>query len=109
MNAVEALNVAFKSDPNAIRALMINRVPCNKFLADDQFVQVDEDRNLHGEHFSVGAIGLVNAVLAAHGLPLVAGMWEKHEDESQPKKFVGFCEIRPMNNVLDGTQNIALR
>jgi hypothetical protein len=25
-------------------------------------------------------------------LPLVAGMWEKHEDESQPNKFVGFCE-----------------
>lgn len=90
MTAAEALNIAFQSDPDAIRALMINRVPCNRMLADDQFVQVDEDKNMHGEHFSVGAIGLVNAALAAHGLPLVAGKWEMNEEG--PSKLVGFCE-----------------
>lgn len=83
------LNAAFAADPDAIRSLMVNRVPCNKVLAEDPFVQVDEDKQLHGEHFSVGAIGLVNAVLAANELPLVAGMWEMNE--SGPNKFVGFC------------------
>ncbi len=93
MTAVEALNLAFHEDPGAIRALMVNRVPCNRFLADDHFVQVDRDVNLDGEQFSVGAIGLVNAALAAHGLPLVASKWEMNEDG--PNKFVGFCEYVP--------------
>jgi hypothetical protein len=90
MTAAEVLNAAFVADPAAIRALTINRVPCNRMLADDQFVQVDEDKNMCGEHFSVGAIGLINAVLAAHGLPLVAVKWEIYEKE--PNKFVGFSE-----------------
>lgn len=90
MNAAEALQMAFDRDPDAIRSLMVNRVPCNKLLADDPFVQVDVDQNMNGEHFTVGVIGLVNAALAAHGLPIVAGKWEMNEDA--PNKFVGFCE-----------------
>jgi hypothetical protein len=90
MNAAEALNRAFEADPDAIRALMTNRVPCNMRLADDPFVQVGEGTGLHGQYFIVGALGLVNAVLAAHGLPLVAGKWEMNEPGND--EFVGFCE-----------------
>lgn len=96
---VEILNAAFNSDPGAIRSLMLNRVPCNRMLADDKFVQVYEDRNMHGEHFSVGAIGLINAVLAANGLPLVAGKWEFSTDK--PNKFVGFCEYTKNTNEVE--------
>lgn len=95
---VEALQMAFTSDPNAIRALVCNRMPCNQMLADDPFVPVDKDLNLDGDHFCVGALGLVNAVLAANGLPLVATKWEHHEDG--PNKFIGFCEyVIPQKDV----------
>lgn len=90
--SVDILNAAFLADPNAIRALIINRVPCNKAIADDPFVVVHEDRNLIGEHFNVGALGLINAVLKAHNLPLVAVMRKTDEDVNEPNKMIGFCE-----------------
>jgi hypothetical protein len=92
MNAVEALNMAFKVDPNAIHSLMCNRVPCNQFLADDQFVQVDVSPVLPDGNFQVGALGLVNAVLAANGLPLVAAKFSDERDSEGRSKLLGFCE-----------------
>jgi hypothetical protein len=92
MNAVEALNMAFKADPNAIHSLMCNRVPCNQFLADDQFVQVDAPPVLPDGNFQVGALGLVNAVLAANGLPLVAAKFSDEKDSEGRSKLLGFCE-----------------
>lgn len=102
MNAVDALNSAFKADPDAIRALMVNRVPCNRMLADHEFVQVDLDKHLDGEHFNVGAIGLINAVMAAHGLPLVATKWDIREEG--PNTFIGFCNYEV--SVGEGTKGI---
>lgn len=92
MNAVKALNMAFKADPNAIHSLMCNRVPCNQFLADDQFVQVDASPVLPDGNFQVGALGLVNAVLAANGLPLVAAKFSDEKDSEGRAKLLGFCE-----------------
>jgi len=92
MNTIDALNAAFRADPNAIHALMCNRVPCNQFLADDKFVQVDESPVLPDGHFQVGALGLVNAVLAANGLPLVAAKFWDARDAEGRAMLIGFCE-----------------
>lgn len=92
MNAVDVLNLALKADPGAVYALIENRVPCNKFLADDQFVQVGETP-VAGGGFEVGALGLINAVLAAHGLPLVAAVYGGiHEGR---RRILGFTEYEP--------------
>lgn len=85
---VDALNAAFAADPGAMRSLMINRVPCNMGLCNDPYVICEEDRNLAGDHFSVGALGVINGVLAAAGLPLVAAKWDMREDG--PNVFAGF-------------------
>jgi len=90
----EALQRAFIADPGAIRSLMLNRAPCNAALVDHEFVPVERDMCMPGAHFTISAIGLVNAVLAANGLPLVAGMWEDGEKVGCDN-FVGFCECTP--------------
>ena len=95
MDAVEALNVAFTADPNAIHALLINRVPCNRLLADDPFVQVDGSQVLPEGNFQVGALGLVNAVLAASDLPLVAARYSPEPSSDGRYKLIGFCEYEP--------------
>ncbi len=100
MNAIQCLNLAFDADPNAIQSLVANRVPCNQFLADDRFVQVGECQVLNGQHYQVGALGLVNAVLAAEGLPMVASMWGE-PDENGRRKLTGFCQYKPED---DGAQ-----
>ena len=92
---VDALQVAFTSDPNAIHALIVNRVPCNRFLADDPFVVVDQPPVLPDGNWQVGAIGLVNAVLAANGLPLVAAKLSDEKDANGRAKLLGFCEYVP--------------
>lgn len=92
--ASDALNVAFQADANAVQALVINRVPCNQFLADDQFVIVESPPTLAGQHFQVGALGLVNAVLAASGLPLVALQFSE-PDADGVSRLLGFCDYTP--------------
>ena len=89
---VDALNAAFQADPNAIQALLCNRVPCNSVLADDRFVVVHESLVLPAGNFQVGAMGLVNAVLAANGLPLVAAKYTDETDSRGAAKLIGFCE-----------------
>lgn len=92
--ASEALTVAFQADANAVQALLCNRVPCNQFLADDQFVIVESPPTLPGQHFQVGALGLVNAVLAANGLPLVAAKFSEPDDKGI-SQLLGFCDYTP--------------
>lgn len=95
MNAVECLNKAFEADPNAINALMINRVPCNLEFAHHPLIPVDESRVLNPGLFQVGALGLVNGVLAAHGLPLVAAKWDDTPDAEGRHRLLGFTEFTP--------------
>lgn len=86
------LNRAFEADPNAIHALLCNRVPCNQLLADDPCVQVDESPVLPAGNFQVGTLGLINAVLAANGLPLVAARFTDEKTSNGSPKLLGFCE-----------------
>ena len=90
MKPVDVLNQAFAKDPAALRALVINRVPCNQSLADDEFIPVDTDENLEGAYFNVGMMGLINGILKASGQPLVASKWQM--DDFGPNIFQGFCE-----------------
>ncbi len=85
------LNQAFAKDPSAIRALSLNRVPCNQLLADDEFVMVEKDIPLSPNAFFVGAFGLVNAVLLANGLAPVEPVFD--HAGSHPV-FVGFKEMQ---------------
>ena len=94
--SVEVLQRAFEADPNAIHALVVNRVPCNQALADDLDVVVEEARVLPPGHWQVGLLGLVNGILTAHGLPPVAAKFsESGEDGS--RQLVGFCEYNPVD------------
>ena len=92
---VDTLQAAFAADQNAIHALIVNRVPCNQFLADDPFVIVDQPPVLPAGNWQVGAIGLMNAVLAANGLPLVAAKFSDEKDTMGRAKLLGFCEYVP--------------
>ena len=93
--AVEVLQAAFLSDPNAIHSLIVNRVPCNRLLADDPFVMVDHPPVLPDGNWQVGALGLVNAVLSANGLPCVAYKMSDEKDADGRSRLMGFCEYNP--------------
>ena len=92
---IDALQAAFEADSNAIQALIANRVPCNELLANDPFVPVDQSLVLPPGNWQVGAIGLVNAVLAANDLPLVATKFSAEKDADGRAKLLGFCEYVP--------------
>lgn len=92
---IDALQAAFASDPNAIHALIVNRVPCNRLLADDPFVAVEQPPVLPTGNYQVGPLGLVNAVLAANDLPLVAVKFSDEKDSKGCAKLLGFCEYAP--------------
>lgn len=84
-NILNCLNSAYQNDKAAIGVLLINRVPCNKKLADHKHV-VCEESKVYGTYF-VGALGLINGILSAAELPLVATMFD-----DQTNKFLGFCK-----------------
>ena len=91
---VEALNLAYVADPNAIHALICNRVPCNEKLAHDPHVVVDVPPVLPDGNYQVGALGLVNAVLAANGLPLVAVRFSDQPNQDGSHRIEGFCKYQ---------------
>jgi hypothetical protein len=94
MSAVDALNAAFAADPNAIHALLCNRVPCNTELADDPHVVCETTPPLGDakETYHVGALGLINAALTASGLPRVAAKYSDTTDEYGRAALLGFVE-----------------
>lgn len=85
---VEVLNEAFKADPSAISNMILgNRVECNKALADHPLVTVrlEEDGK-----FTLGALGLINAVVEkVTGQRVAAGL------DDQTGEFVGFTVWSP--------------
>jgi hypothetical protein len=91
--AVAALNEAFARDPQAMHALLTNRIPCNRDLADDPFVVVEVNRVLDDAQ-TVGALGLVNGVLSATGQPLVAAKYS--DTGAGPIRLLGFCDYVPV-------------
>lgn len=92
---VEILNSAFNADPNAMHALMCNRIPCNKALADDPYIPVDVTPVLEGENFQIGTLGLLNGILEANGLPKVGMKFSDEVDAKGRAKLLGFCEYKP--------------
>lgn len=87
------LNKAFEEDPAAIHALMINLVPCNEDLANDEHIPVQSLPGVrHTLPYSVSALGLINGVLSAAGLPLVATLWDDR-DEQGCHTFKGFVRF----------------
>lgn len=88
---IDMLNNAFKSDPNAVHALIFNRIPCNRALANDPCVNVDLALVLEQEHFQVSCLGLINGIMRANNMPLIAAKFsEKNKDGRS--MFLGFCE-----------------
>lgn len=78
----EVLQDALAKDPKAVTRLISTRIACTEELADDPYVQVGLSPS---GGWQVGALGLINAVLAANNLPLVAAQVENN-------KVIGFCE-----------------
>jgi hypothetical protein len=99
--AAAALNEAFTRDPQAIHALLVNRVPCNMALGDDPFVIVEPNQVIDGG-WTVGTLGVVNAVLAANGQPLVAAKFSIPKN-GEKALLLGFCDYIPQNNGVNGT------
>lgn len=91
---VDCLNKAFKADPDAIHALMVNRVPCNTDLANDEHVFVSVNKILSDKSYTVGVLGLINGILSANDLPLVAMVIDDGADVKDIKHFYGFCEVQ---------------
>lgn len=89
---VELLNEAFAKDPNAIHALIANRYPCNRALADDPHIPVDTIPVVNWEYFQVGALGLINGILAANGMKQVAAKYSTDKDDENRSKLEGFVE-----------------
>lgn len=100
--ASDILNEAFARDPAAMHSLCHNRVPCNSALADDPYVQVGKIVTLPGDVYFVGAIGLVNAMLAAYHLPLIATQFSE-PNEMGIRMVVGFQEHAPSDKGSDPT------
>jgi hypothetical protein len=88
----QCLNSAFLADPNAIHALICNRVPCNQSLADHPNVVVDTAVVLEGQFWQASMLGVLNGVLTANSLPRVATAWSDERDECDRRKFVGFVD-----------------
>lgn len=55
--SVELMNRIFQADPNAVHALLLNRVPCNLAFANDPDVPVDGTLMIGDGAFQVGALG----------------------------------------------------
>lgn len=68
---VSVLNQMLRADPAATHALIANRVPCNAALAEHPTVQVAAQ----GNFFTVGVLGVLNAVAAAED-GLVVAVWD---------------------------------
>jgi len=92
---IECLNAAFATDPNAIHALMVNRVPCNLQLAADPHIPVDTVCVLPELCWQIGALGLINGILNANGLPLVAAKYSEERDAAGRATLLGFMEYIP--------------
>ncbi len=91
---IRVLNQAFQKDKNAVHTLITNSVACNEQLADDEYVVVRKVEPLEGDFYQATTIGLMNGVLSALGLPLVAVKFSE-PDNNGFSKVLGFTEYTP--------------
>lgn len=95
-NLICGLNAAFASDPRAIHALLLNRVPCNTALANHPFIEVEKTTVLRGdENYSVSMVGMINGLLSSMNLPPVGVVWQKlnQNDPDSTSVIVGFAAL----------------
>lgn len=92
--SAKVLDDAYARDPAAIHALLCNRVPCNTALAEDPHIACETSVATATPHFTVGVLGVINGVLAANGLPLVASQWVINGTDH---KLLGFVDYVPPN------------
>jgi hypothetical protein len=62
IEAVEVLNRALASDPEAVAALVNHRVRCNLTLAQDETVQVGHIDDDPASGLEVGMMGILNGI-----------------------------------------------
>lgn len=60
---VDLLNDALNKDPEAVTALVYQRIPCNRSLAEHQSIQVDEKKV---GQYEVGLLGIINGLFGTH-------------------------------------------
>lgn len=72
------LNSAFKADPGGMHCLMCTRVPTNQEMLDHPHVMVR--REGVADYKSLGPLGVINGLLSAAGLPIVALQFVESEE-----------------------------
>lgn len=104
--AVDVLNRAFAADPNAIHALVCNRVPCNDDLAEDPTIVAEYPRPINDTQptlFQVGALGLINGIIGEiTGGLTVACQFSDKVDAMGASRLVGFQVYNPSPETADG-------
>jgi hypothetical protein len=89
------LNEAYAADPAAIDALVCNRVPCSRSLADHPTIQVEMMSLFGREDYSVGLLGVVNGLCEAITGKRVAVKFSEPDAETGQGKILGFTEYQP--------------
>lgn len=94
---LRTLQSAFEADPNAMRSLVVNRVPCNQAIADHPSIVVAETPlAIPGRHFEVGMVGVIVGLMCDAGCRRVIG-WKFDEPEPNAEdrslKFSGFALV----------------
>jgi hypothetical protein len=95
---LRTLQTAFDADPCAMRALTVNRVPCNQAMADHPSVVVAEvPLPMAANNFEVGMIGVIVGLMCDAGCKRVVG-WKFEEvpgerPEDRRLKFAGFSLV----------------
>lgn len=87
---LECLNTALSADRAAVEALCRYRVECSDQLSRHPLVVVGNDDS--GE-LSLRLVGLLNGVLSALDMPLVAENWE--EVDGKPARLLKFVRYTP--------------
>ena len=60
---LRVLNEAYRADPDALHALICNRVPCNLELADHPSIQVTQNGVVGKNTYHVGLLGVINGII----------------------------------------------
>lgn len=94
---IDCLQTAFDADPQAMHALVCNRVPTTQGMVDHPHVICEPNPVLDDNPPTVGMLGVLNGVLEAAGLHKIASKWDAPpiDDPALPATFVGFCQFRP--------------
>ena len=85
-NIVDMLNELFKTDPGAIEALIMLRVPTNTAMLEHPTAQVTCS-NAGGDFPKIGLLGVLNAITATHG-KIVQAVYDEDNNTLQGFRLV---------------------